>query len=125
MIFLHKKLDESSNIGVKQNVIGLEDKRGIWQSRRWEDSDGKVKLNNNLILLFFSLKIKIWLYLHVSFCLGSPGGTALKNLPAKQESQVWSLGQKDALGKETATLSRGAWQATLYGVAKSRTWLSD
>ena len=103
MIFFLKKLEELSNIGIKQNVIGLEDKRGIRQSWGWEDSNGKVKLNNDFA--FFSIKIKIWVYLHVSFSLGSPGGIALKNLPAKQEMQVWSLGQEDALEKETATLS--------------------
>ena len=103
-IFFLKKLDELSNIGIKQDVIGLEDKRGIWQSWGWEDSNEKVKLNNNFTF-FFSIKIKIWVYLLVSFYLGSPGGIALKNLPAKQEMQVWSLGQEDALEKETATLS--------------------
>ena len=35
--------------------------------------------------------------------LGFPGGLVVKNLPAKQETQVWSLGWEDALEKETAT----------------------
>ena len=57
----------------------------------------------------------------------------VKSLPAMQETQVWSLGG-DLLEKEMATHSsilawktmhRGAWQATIHGVAKSRTWLSD
>ena len=59
----------------------------------------------------------------------------VKNLPARQESQVQSLGQEDPLAKGTATHSsilaweiswtRGAWQATVHWVAKSQTWLSD
>ena len=31
---------------------------------------------------------------------GFPGGSDVKNLPAKQEMQVWSLGQEDPLEKE-------------------------
>ena len=52
----------------------------------------------------------------------------VKNLPAMQETSVGSLGWEDPL---EATLSnifacripmdRGAWQATVHGVAKSRT----
>ena len=50
-----------------------------------------------------------------------------------QETQVWSLGQEDPLEKEMAThssglenpMDRGAWWATVHGVAKSRTRLSD
>ena len=36
---------------------------------------------------------------------GFPSGSAVKNLPAKQEMQVRSLGWKDPLEKETATHS--------------------
>ena len=32
-----------------------------------------------------------------------PGGSAVKNLSAKQERWVWSLGQEDTLEKEMAT----------------------
>ena len=55
----------------------------------------------------------------------------MRNLPACVQSRL----QEDPLEKEMATcssflaweipLGRGAWQATLHGVAKSRTWLSD
>ena len=55
-----------------------------------------------------------------------PGGVVVKNPPAKQKMQVQSLGQKDPLEKETATLSsilgnamdREVWRATVHGVAK-------
>ena len=61
----------------------------------------------------------------------------VKNLPAKQETQVQSLGQKDPLEEGMATHSSilacrssqteepGAWWATVHGVTKSQTQLSD
>ena len=51
----------------------------------------------------------------------------VKNLPATQETQVQILGWEDPLEKEMATHSsilawritdRGAWQATVHGVAR-------
>ena len=36
---------------------------------------------------------------------GFPGGSVVKNLPAKQETQVQSLGQEDPLEKEMSTHS--------------------
>ena len=52
-----------------------------------------------------------------------------------RETQVQSLGQADPLEEEMAThssilagenpISRGAWQATVHGVAKSGIQLSD
>ena len=59
----------------------------------------------------------------------------VKNQPLKQETQVRSLGQEDPLGEEMAThssvLAREIpWTeepggATVHGVAKSQTGLSD
>ena len=34
-----------------------------------------------------------------------PGAQMVKNLPAKQQTEVWSLGRKDPLDKEKATHS--------------------
>ena len=34
--------------------------------------------------------------------MGFPGGSAVKNPPAMQETQVWFLGQEDPLEKEMA-----------------------
>ena len=50
----------------------------------------------------------------------------IKNLPAKKETWVPSLGQEDLLEKEMAThsnnpMDRGAWRATVHGVAESDT----
>ena len=59
----------------------------------------------------------------------------VKNLPAMQETQVRSLGQEDPLEKEMATtpvilawripMDRRVWWATVHGVTKSLTQLSD
>ena len=67
--------------------------------------------------------------LQVTALWGFPGGSVVKNLPAKQETQVQYLGWEDPLEKEMATLSsilvwkipwaEEPWQATLPGVAKS------
>ena len=61
----------------------------------------------------------------------------VKSLPARQETQVWSLGWKDPLEKEIRKwlpipvtlpeknpMGRGAWWATVRGFTKSRTWLN-
>ena len=59
----------------------------------------------------------------------------IKNLHAMQDIWVRSLGQEDPLEKENGnplqyscldnSLYRGAWQATVHGVTKSQTQLSD
>ena len=65
-----------------------------------------------------------------------PGGSAVKkNLPAMQETWVRSLDQEDPLEKGMAThssilawktpWSEEPWWATVHGVAKSQTQLSD
>ena len=62
---------------------------------------------------------------------GIPGGSVVENPPAKQEMQVRSLGLCPSPGAENSNLlqhsclvnptDRGAWRATVHGVAKSRT----
>ena len=47
----------------------------------------------------------------------------VKNPPAMQETQVQSLGQEDPLEKGMAT--HPLWQATVHGIAKCWTYLSD
>ena len=59
----------------------------------------------------------------------------LKHLPVMREAWVRSLGREDPLEKEMATHSsilawrvpvdRGSWWATVHGIAKSQTQLSD
>ena len=60
----------------------------------------------------------------------NPGGQMVQNLPAMWESWVQSLGWEDPLEEGMAThsgilgwripMDRGAWRATVCGVAKSR-----
>ena len=67
-----------------------------------------------------------------------PGGLVVKNLPANAgdvRDEVLSVGWEDPLEEGMATQSsilacrismdRAAWWATVHGVAKSRTRLSD
>ena len=64
-----------------------------------------------------------------------PGGSEVKPLPAMWETQVWSLGQEDSPGEGNGNpiqysclenpMDRGAWWATVDGVTKSWTQLSD
>ena len=59
----------------------------------------------------------------------------VKHLSAVQETQVQSLGSEDPLAKGIVAhssilawgipMDRGAWWATVHGVTKSRTRLSD
>ena len=59
----------------------------------------------------------------------------VKNLPTMQESQVQSLGQEGPLEKGMTnplqysclenSMNRGAWWATVYGITKSQTRLSN
>ena len=63
--------------------------------------------------------------------LGFPGDSVVKNLPAKQETWVLSLGREDSPGERNDNpllysclgnpMDRGAWQATVHGVAKCQT----
>ena len=59
----------------------------------------------------------------------------VKNLPGMQETQVQSLGREDSLEEEMAThssilawnnpMDRGACQAIIHGITKSRTRLGN
>ena len=57
--------------------------------------------------------------------MGFPGGSAVKNPPVMQEMRVQFLGWEDPLEKEMyfclGNPSRGAWRATVHGVAESQT----
>ena len=53
---------------------------------------------------------------------GFPGGSVVKNLPAKQEIRVGSLSQEDVYSLQCSCLGnhmdREVWQSTVHGVAK-------
>jgi len=63
--------------------------------------------------------------------LGFPGGSAVSNLPAMQETHVQTLGWEDSPGGGNSNplqysylgspMDRGAWWAAVPGVAKSDT----
>ena len=54
--------------------------------------------------------------------MGFPGGLLVKIPPAMQETCVQSLGWEDPMEEEVVIHSSIlAWQATVHGVAKSRT----
>ena len=67
--------------------------------------------------------------------MGFPGGSAVKNPPAMQETQVQSLSQEDPLEEHMAThssilawknsMDRGAWETTIHEVTMSWTQLSN
>ena len=72
------------------------------------------------------------------FNQGFPGGSVVKysRLPMQETQETWvrSLGQEDPLEEGMAThsstclenpMDRGAWWATVHGVAKSQTQLTD
>ena len=74
---------------------------------------------------------------HKSEQMSSHGGSAVKNLPAMQESQetwVWSLGWEDPLEECMTThssmvawripMDRGTWRATVHRITKSQTGLT-
>ena len=59
---------------------------------------------------FLSFLLQDWQFLlirfHFAWCVGFPGGSVVKNLPARQEMQVSSLGREDPW--------RRLWQPTQY-----------
>ena len=66
---------------------------------------------------------------------GFPGGSVVKNPPvnARDSDSVPGLGRSPGEGNGNSlqhtclknSMDRGTWQATVYGVAKSQTQLSD
>ena len=66
---------------------------------------------------------------------GSPSDSVVKNPPAKQEAQgsiprsIRSLREENGYPLQYSSLGhsmdRGAWQATVHGVTKHQTWLSN
>ena len=94
----------------------------------------KISFRSNPKEEQYQRKFKL-LYSCTHFALGSPGASAVKNLPAMQETWVRSLGHKDPLEEGMAThsstltwkipMDRGAWRDAVHGVAQSQTRLSN
>ena len=81
--------------------------------------------------MFFSLTVKA----DVNACLGFPGDSVVKNLPTNARGTGLIPGLGGAPGEGNGNLphyaclgnpvGRGAWWATVCGVTKSQTRLSD
>ena len=56
--------------------------------------------------------------------MGIPSVSVVMNPPAMQEMQVQSLGWEEYSCLKSP-MHRGAWRATVHGIAKSRTQFSD
>ena len=73
--------------------------------------------------------------MNLSMIESFPGGSDSKKMPAMAETWVRSLCWEDPLEEGMAThssilaqknpMDRGAWRATVHGVAKSQTQVSD
>ena len=97
----------------------------------FEISLANYNRNNGNIKTFLSGMADTGIYLPSFKLWASPVAQTVKHLPAMQETRVQSLGQKDPLEKRMATpfqysclknlMDRGAWWATVHGVAKSWT----
>ena len=71
----------------------------------------------------------------IATAAGFPGGSVVKNLPASEGDEGSIPGSGRSPGGENGNplpysclgnpMGRGAWQATVHGVAKSQTRLSD
>ena len=83
-------------------------------------------------------RLQLRLYINLPSFLGFPSGLVVKNLPvnsgaAGDLSSIPGLGRSPGKGNGNPLqcsclenpMDRGAWRATVYGVAKSRTRLSN
>ena len=101
-------------VGVCVCVCVLESRGCIPQSHGWKDIGyAKCWIKESLLKRIFP---EVW-----AGCTGFPSSSAVKNLPAMQETQVWSLGQEDPLEKELATHSsilawRSPWTEEIGGL---------
>ena len=98
-------------------------------------------LQNHSITIKRRRLIKLLIQLQTLFGLHSGGmyftlvAQTVKNLPAVQETWVPSLGRKDPPGESSGDplqysclenpMDKGAWWATVHGVTKRQTQLSD
>ena len=94
---------------------------------------GKIYIIVNLFTVLNSVALSNFLICNLT--TASLVAQVVKNPPAVRETWIRSLGWGDPLEEGLAThasipawripMDSGAWQATVHGVAKSRTWLSD
>ena len=90
---------------------------------------------SRVIQLYIYIYIPSYIYVYIHIHGASLVAQRLKRLPAIWETWVLSLGQEDSPGEGNGNplqysclenpMDGGAWWATVHGVAKSRTRLSD
>ena len=124
--FLHRVTGLSHSCYPRLRRRSGEPEGDIWP--REGDSESLCK-----VFLITGLTLISWDYLNLQGA--SLVAQRLKRLPAMRETWVQSLGQEDPLEKEMANplqysclenpMGRGAWWATVHGVTKSRTRLSN
>ena len=110
-----------------------------WITSYITNKNFKLKMPQSKFLIFLSklsLSIAFSKSLHNIF-ISSVALVAqkVKNLPAMQETGVWSLEKEDPPGEGNGDplqysclenpMDEGAWQATVNGVTKNQTQLSD
>ena len=128
-------------------MVFREDGGGNELERAWWGGDPGIVVFFILVLLmsmfawwsFIDLFTIIIYFVHysVSSLVDVPSGSVVKNLPAMQETWVWSLDQEEALEERMATQSSilarripwtekpGSLWATVHRVTKSQTWLKQ
>ena len=128
-------------------MVFREDGGGNELERAWWGGDPGIVVFFILVLLmsmfawwsFIDLFTIIIYFVHysVSSLVDVQSGSVVKNLPAMQETWVWSLDQEEALEERMATQSSilarripwtekpGSLWATVHRVTKSQTWLKQ
>ena len=123
----------------KSGMIALESSKGLINPFQYSSgachhlTDGMAILMYAVLTLPSTTKVLFRIRLHQEGA--SQMAQMVKNLPAMQETLVWSLSWGRSPGERNGylfqcsclenSMDRGSWQAIVYGVAKSQTWLRD
>ena len=103
--FLHygkKKKNQTTKQKMKKNYkiqLSCTKRLNTWNKINSECS----KISTQVTMMCFWENSEWWIGSSQAFTMGFPDSSVVKNLPAMQETQVWSLGQKDPLEEEMAT----------------------
>ena len=106
-----------------------------WYDKRVIPSDSMEAQNQELCVLDLLRSHPLCLFIWLFLCGDSLVAQMVKSLPAMRETRVWSLGGGRSLGEANGNplhcsclgnpMDGGAWQATVHGVTKNWTQLSD
>ena len=126
----------------KTNIIQYYLSKNLKKWYKWtcpQNKNGVIDVENKLDYqggkggrgINWEVGIDIYTFLFITYTVAH----MVKNPPAMWKTWIWSLGWEDPLEEGMATqasilawripMDRGAWLATVQGVEKSRTWLSD